>query len=337
MLEKLAEIEYKYAKIIMIASIIISIFFLISAKNINIQTDLTKELPKIKNIELSKEIASKFETGDVFVILIEVDNKNYFDIRDPEVIYGIRFLESILERESGIKNVISTFDHQMRGLISDDYKSTVLYVYTSLGAGEENIKDFVGNILENVEKSPIPESFNIAVTGTPVLRSLLLELLIKDAAFTISLAGVIILLLLLILNKKRGFLVFLPLVFALVWTLGTMSLLNMPLSISTVGIGAMIIGLGVEYGIFIVKRFEEEIKKGKDVEYALKIAITRIGSAIIASGTTTMIGFLALLLATMPLIQHMGLALALGIFYSLLSALTVLPAFIVVFRRWFSD
>ncbi len=337
MLEKLAEIEYRYAKVIALLSILITIFFLISAKDIKIQTDLSKELPKVKSIEISKEISTKFETGDIFVILIEVDNENYFDIRDPEIYYGISFLERLLERESNIKNVISPVDYGMHGLISSDYKSAVLYVYTSVGASEKNIKSFVADVQSDIKKSPIPESFNIVVTGTPVLRSMLLDLLIKDAALTISLAGAIILFLLLLLNRKRGFLVFLPLVFALIWTLGTMSLLNMPLSISTVGIGAMIIGLGVEYGIFIVKRFEEEVKKGVDFERALKVAIPRIGSAIFASGTTTMIGFLALLLATMPLIQHMGLALALGIFYSLISALTVLPAFIIVFRRWFVD
>jgi predicted RND superfamily exporter protein len=91
---------------------------------------------------------------------------------------------------------------------------------------------------------------------------MILDLLVKDAIFTLIIAAIIIFFLLIILQKSltKAFLVFSPLVFGLVWTLGITGILNIKLSIATVGIGAMILGLGVEYGIFIVSRYKKKEK-----------------------------------------------------------------------------
>jgi len=127
--------------------------------------------------------------------------------------------------------------------------------------------------------------------------------------------------------------VFTPLLLTVVWTLGTMGWLRIPLSIGTVGIGAMILGLGVEYGIFVIKRYEEEKRKGKSPEEILGVVVPGVGLNITGSATTTIAGFLALLLATMPMVQKMGSTLALGIFYSYLGAIAVNPALIAILDR----
>jgi len=148
-------------------------------------------------------------------------------------------------------------------------------------------------------------------------------------------AAVIILILLILIKRSftRGVLVFTPLVFGLTWTLGLMGWFNIPLSVATVGIGAMILGLGTEYGIFLVERYEEEREKGKNQKDALITALPSVGSGIIGSGTTTIVGFLALLLASMPMIQHLGETLALGIFCILFATIVISPALILLEER----
>ena len=96
----------------------------------------------------------------------------------------------------------------------------------------------------------------------------------------------------------------------------------------------MILGLGTEYGIFLVERYEEEREKGRSQKQALVKALPSVGSGIIGSGTTTIAGFLALLLASMPMVKHLGETLALGIFCILLATVVIAPAFMLVEERF---
>ena len=111
-----------------------------------------------------------------------------------------------------------------------------------------------------------------------------------------------------------------------------MGWLNLKLSVATVGIGAMILGLGVEYGVFLNTRYKEERDKGKTQLEALKIAVPAIGSAILGSGLTTIVGFLALTLSVMPMLQDLGKSLAIGIGFSLFISIFIAPAIIIIFE-----
>ena len=82
----------------------------------------------------------------------------------------------------------------------------------------------------------------------------------------------------------------------------------------------------------------EEREKGRHNQLkSLQTAVYGIGIAIIGSGLTTIVGFGVLSFSTLPLMQHLGQTLALGIFYSLLAALLANPVFILLeedFMQW---
>jgi len=103
-----------------------------------------------------------------------------------------------------------------------------------------------------------------------------------------------------------------------------------------VSIGAMILGLGVEYGTFLVTRYKEE-RKSKNQLNSLQIAVSGVGSSIIGSGLTTIVGFLALTLSIMPMMRDLGLTLALGIGFCLIIAVFANPSMIILeenFEKW---
>ena len=62
----------------------------------------------------------------------------------------------------------------------------------------------------------------------------------------------------------------------------------------------------------------------------MKTTVYAIGTAVIGSGLTTIVGFGVLSFASVPMIQHLGQTLALGIAYCLLAALFVNPVFILL-------
>jgi hypothetical protein len=204
-----------------------------------------------------------------------------------------------------------------------------------LGNNEERIEKFVSTIKTDIESVEKPACVEITITGNPPIRAVLLKMLKHDMVYTMCIAAVIIFVLLVVLKRSltKALLVFTPLLFGLTWTLGLMGWFNIPLSIATVGLGAMILGLGTEYGIFLLERYMEERSKGKSQEKALVRALPSVGSGIIGSGSTTIVGFLALLMATMPMIRHLGETLALGIGCILFATIVVAPTVIIIEER----
>jgi predicted RND superfamily exporter protein len=131
---------------------------------------------------------------------------------------------------------------------------------------------------------------------------------------------------------SRSIIVFLPLILTVVWTFGTMGFLGIAMSVTTGVIGAILLGLGVEYGIFMVSRYYEERQRHEPAE-AIKIAVSNIGASTFGSGATTAAAFLALMLSIMPMIQHLGQTLALGITFCWLAATIINPCFILLEER----
>ena len=224
---------------------------------------------------------------------------------------------------------------------SKDYKSTLMYIRADVGSSEDKISDLAKLIKENLDAAPSIPGVKVSLTGNPPMRATISKLLAHDAGYTLMLAALIILLLLFVMERSiaRGLLVFSPLMIGLVWTMGTMGWLNIPLSVATVGLGAMILGLGVEYGVFMLTRYKEERDLGKGQLESLLVAVPSVGGAIFGSGMTTIMGFLALTLSTLPMMQKLGITLALGIGFTLISAVFVAPVIIILeenFEYWYT-
>ena len=89
-------------------------------------------------------------------------------------------------------------------------------------------------------------------------------------------------------------------------------------------------GAGCDYCIFILARYREERRDGKDHHDALHSAIKWAGESITISGASVIIGFGAMSICSFSMISTMGICLALGIVVALLAALTFIPALLEV-------
>ena len=103
--------------------------------------------------------------------------------------------------------------------------------------------------------------------------------------------------------------------------LGTMRLLDIPLNSMNVFVIAMVIGIGVDYGIHVVHRY---LEGGEDPWNN----VARTGDAIIVAALSTMVGFGTLTMSHFPGLKSMGLLAILGAAYCAIASLTVFPVFI---------
>ncbi|HET7404626.1 MAG TPA: MMPL family transporter, partial [Candidatus Bathyarchaeia archaeon] len=90
-------------------------------------------------------------------------------------------------------------------------------------------------------------------------------------------------------------------------------------------------GAGSDYCIFLVSRYAEERKNGREKDEAIKRAITRAGASISTSGATVIIAFASLAVAGFGLLRSIGLAVTIGISVALIVCLTLVPASLSLF------
>ncbi|MCL2448901.1 MAG: MMPL family transporter [Polyangiaceae bacterium] len=93
-----------------------------------------------------------------------------------------------------------------------------------------------------------------------------------------------------------------------------------------------LIGLGVaiDYSLFIVSRYREELRAGHDLRGALRLAMIRAGRVVLFSGLAVTIGLSGLLVFTHSYLMAMGLGGAIVVCFAVIFALTFLPALLAV-------
>lgn len=358
-LEIIATIQHKFPYIMLAVIMVFTAIMLIGVPNLEVQSDFDKENPRqLPAYVLTDRISDEFGGENTVILLLEVeesDENNLIDLRNPDVINFLIELEGSLKKDSRIiktssigtifndygylpqtREELQTFMKQypqLSGFFSEDYRISFLTITTNIGGAYEDVVPFEEMLNNKIDSVGKPGGVKLSMTGGPAFGKVIRETVFSDAVYTITLASIGIFLLLLITERsfKKAILIFLPLIFALIWAGGILGFSGMKLSIATVALGSIILGLGVEYGVFMITRYNEERFKNKKSQLeANKTAVSSIGSALLGSGTTTIAGFLALTFSITPMMQNLGLALAIGIFGCILSAIFVAPLLIII-------
>jgi RND superfamily putative drug exporter len=116
---------------------------------------------------------------------------------------------------------------------------------------------------------------------------------------------------------------------AVATTLGAMYLLagRYDLSIFVLNVASMLgLAVGIDYSLFIVGRFREELRAGRTVADAVEATVATAGRAVFFSGLAVFIGLLGLISYQYMSLRSMGIGGSVVVVFSVLVALTLLPA-----------
>lgn len=222
------------------------------------------------------------------------------------------------------------------GILSSSGNQTVISFqastldWSATSEFESELSSSLSNEAENTD-------FILRVSG----RSLILAQITSDVADAATLsttivAGVILVMLLTIQTGrtgsvlkgvKRGFVSWLPLMAVVAWVYGIMGFTGFQLNSQTVTIGALTLGLGVDYAIHIATRLEEEAMHDPSAGPAAwtSRSIATTGRAMCAAAVTTAGGFSVLNLSSLVPLQLFGQAFVVAITLALMSSLLLLP------------
>ena len=189
------------------------------------------------------------------------------------------------------------------------------------------------------------DKYSIQLSG----RSLILAQITADVAdsailSTATVAGVILIMLVGINTVRqqnltrgfaRGFVTWIPLMVVVVWVYGIMGLTGYQLNSQTVTIGALTLGLGVDYAVHFTTRMEEEVIHSPDgdaSDWTTKSAATT-GRAMFGAALTTAGGFSVLNFSSLVPLQLFGQVFVVAIILALVSSLLLLPALYTPFLK----
>lgn len=112
-----------------------------------------------------------------------------------------------------------------------------------------------------------------------------------------------------------------------------MTMLNIGLAVSTLPVIALGVGIGVDYGIYILSTMSSKLSNGMPVQQAYYEALVERGSAVIFTGLTLAIGVSTWFFSALKFQMDMGILLTFMFLVNMLGAIIILPALAAVFWR----
>lgn len=162
------------------------------------------------------------------------------------------------------------------------------------------------------------------IANTRIVRNDLLQTLITSF--------VMVLLLFFFVFRRRETILFvgLPLIVGILWTLGLTQLILGHLTVATFAMGAVLIGLGIDFAIHIYNRFLEEHQSAEkpSINRALNNALLKTGEGVLLGALTTAAAFYGMYFTSFPGFKELGIVAGSGILCCFLSIFLLLPILI---------
>ncbi len=356
--DKIANIVVDNKKRFAILACFFAIMSLIVLPGIRTDVNFFEMAPKgLPEIEKYFDYSENFGGGTNYnIMLIETDSGGLTYPETIEAIYAmeekIRTLgasvvsiadalkktNEVLERNLIIEKIADyvgvdeiIFDRIAKeGLVNEDYSKTVIIVTFPVGVGVENLKTLVNDVNDISSNTDLPYNGKISkLTGQDAINVEVNNILTDEQIRSMIIALLLVLaMLILIFNSSVwGFLTIIPVLFVLIWEPGFLVMLNIPLSVVTISIASIMIGIGIDYGIHITQRVREGIEEGKSKIEATKESIQKSGLSLIEAAFTTIAGLSSVYFVDILVIQQFGTIIIMMTISSLVAAILILPIF----------
>jgi uncharacterized membrane protein YdfJ with MMPL/SSD domain len=249
-------------------------------------------------------------------------------LTDPALKRAVEASVAAMKRTANVSAVISPFSPAGKSFLSADRKTAVAQVLPDVNGGQ--LTRAVATRVFAAAKPARKAGIQVEAGGAVGLRLSETKSRRSEAIGLIS--AVIILAFTFGCLAAAGMPVVTAIV-GLITGLGLVGLLGHFVAIPDVAptLATMIgLGVGIDYALFIVFRYRDELHGGATVQDAIACTMATSGSAVVFAGGTVIIALLSLLVARVPILGAMGYAAALAVIIAVLTAATMLPAVLAV-------
>ncbi len=363
-LKKYGSIVANHPFLILGIAILVTIAALIGASSLGMKEEgMEERLPQdIEVISTMNFVKDEFSGGiNPGNIVIELDpilsnSSEIRDVRDTKIIEYADILAKKAEKlediqsASSIADLLRENDHLPRSerrirskldslpqtteYISDDYSMTLIRLDLMPDADNEEV---YYQLCKIIEETPKPPGVKAQPSGSFAVIASLKQQIKPDMRKTsiFSILGILAIIFLFVFRSlKHGITSLMAIVFGVLWAFGLMGILGMNLSSVTAGAASMMMGIGIDFGIQVVSRFRQELMRFGYME----AVINTISGVTVPMAVTTLaalIGFRAMSLGRLTFLADLATMMSLGVLCCMLSAITIIPALLVIWEKYF--
>jgi predicted RND superfamily exporter protein len=189
-------------------------------------------------------------------------------------------------------------------------------------------KEFILKVLvPEVDKFEKTTGIDLKVSGMPYIRTINTENMKGEIGLFIGAALFITSLIFFLFFRsfRATFISICILIFGVMWSFGTLGLFHYKITILTAIIPPLIIVIGITNCIFLINKYQQEIKNHSNQAKALQRVISKIGVSTLMTNMTTAIGFATFMITGNDLLYEFGLVTSINVITVYLLTLVVVP------------
>ncbi|WP_375239648.1 RND family transporter [Aurantibacter sp.] len=189
-------------------------------------------------------------------------------------------------------------------------------------------KDFVTDIvIPKIQAFEKKHNINVRVSGMPYIRTLNAKNIVDEIGlFVVAALFVTSLIFFIFFRSFRATLISLIVVcIGVMWTVGILGFLNYEITVLTALIPPLIIVIGIPNCIFLINKYQHEVKLHGNKVKSLQRVITKVGNATLMTNVTTASGFATFIITESTLLKEFGVVASLSIIAIFLLCLLIIP------------
>ncbi|MCO6161999.1 RND family transporter [Flavobacterium sp. NRK F7] len=288
-------------------------------KNVRLWEEFINEIKKDKAVDLTLSISDlkvlkKDTLNQKFNLVPFVNNNQFSDAylkeKKEELFNNLPFYESMLfNKESGAVRF-------------------AIYINKDI-VNTSKRKEFVDKYLneKRVEAFEKATGIDLKISGMPYIRTLNSQSILGEIGLFVGAAlGITSLLFFFFFRSFRAtFISMIIVIIAVMWSFGTIGLLNYEITVLTAIIPPLIIVIGIPNCIFLINKYQQEIKKHGNKAKSLQRVISRVGNATLMTNLTTAAGFATFIITDSDLLKEFGIIASLNIIFLFFLSLIIIP------------
>ena len=193
----------------------------------------------------------------------------------------------------------------------------------------------ISDKLTNILKEGLGDDVEITVTGMVPLFQRTLSAAMSSMAISYAIAFVLIAIMMVLLlgSVKIGLISMIPNILPIIMTLGFMSMVNMPLDMFTMLVGAIVIGLSVDDTVHFFHNFAKYHHQGYSTKESVEKTMVGTGRALVATSVVLSLGFYVYMFASLSNLINFGILAGGAITIALISNIILGPALLTLITK----
>lgn len=267
------------------------------------------------------------ELGRQGVHLIALYSSDSHHVDDPEFRSAVEEATARLRAHDFVESMTTYYQTQAPELVAEDGQATYVPIRFVSGTDERTLRQVPGLVAADGLDTQV---------GGPVAVNIDIDKQVSEDILRAELIAMPLLLILLLIIFGSVVAASTPLLigtFAILGAFTAVRLLTMVTDVSVLSISLITIlglGLAVDYALFMVSRFREELDRGQTVEAAVARTVATAGRTVAVSAAVVAMALSTLLIFPGLLLRSMGMGGAAAVIVAMLASLTVLPALLAV-------